>query len=251
MSTPQKRPPTRHYLQTTSDNRPIRCPGLGLTERRLCRAEQVDLYALRPRWHGCLRRPRSALPRARLCFRPARRARAVPLLGRSDSTAHQAEPGSSVFRGFDCPERGYPRLGRPCGPSHAIGCADPRRGVYSPGLAPAGGRARIRIVVLGESTKGPWGVMGIRFWRMSDSRWWKDFDLVVAALQPAGSRVLDVGCGDGGLVDRLEQLGFDALGIRSRRVRLHPRLVCGGVDRRLGRPGLCGRCGDGAPPRRA
>ena len=138
----------------------LRCPGLGLTERRLCRAEQVDLYALRPRWHGCLRRPRSALPRARLCFRPARRARAVPLLGRSDSTAHQAEPGSSVFRGFDCPERGYPRLGRPCGPSHAIGCADPRRGVYSPGLAPAGGRARIRIVVLGESAKGPWGVMG-------------------------------------------------------------------------------------------
>jgi hypothetical protein len=32
----------------------VRCPGLGLTERRLCRAEQVDLYALRPRWHGCL-----------------------------------------------------------------------------------------------------------------------------------------------------------------------------------------------------
>jgi hypothetical protein len=32
----------------------VRCPGLGLTERRPCRAEQVDLYALRPRWHGCL-----------------------------------------------------------------------------------------------------------------------------------------------------------------------------------------------------
>jgi SAM-dependent methyltransferase len=220
---------SKRRLQITA----VRCPGLGLTERRLCRAEQVDLYALRPRWHGCLRRPRSALPRARLCFRPARRARAVPLLGRSDSTAHQAEPGSSVFRGFDCPERGYPRLGRPCGPSHAIGCADPRRGVYSPGLAPAGGRARIRIVVLGESAKGPWGVMGIRFWRMADSRWWKDFDLVVAALQPAGSRVLDVGCGDGGLVDRLEQLGFDALGVDPA-APAHPRLVCGSVEQAAG-----------------
>jgi SAM-dependent methyltransferase len=48
---------------------------------------------------------------------------------------------------------------------------------------------------------------------MADSRWWTDFDSVVAAWQPAGSRVLDVGCGDGGLVDRLGQLGFDALGV--------------------------------------
>jgi hypothetical protein len=29
-------------------------PRSGLTECRLCRAERVDLYALRPRWHGCL-----------------------------------------------------------------------------------------------------------------------------------------------------------------------------------------------------
>jgi SAM-dependent methyltransferase len=87
--------------------------------------------------------------------------------------------------------------------------------------------------VLGESAKGPWGVMGIRFWRMADSRWWKDFDLVVAALQPAGSRVLDVGCGDGGLVDRLEQLGFDAFGVDPA-APAHPRLVCGSVEQAAG-----------------
>jgi SAM-dependent methyltransferase len=58
---------------------------------------------------------------------------------------------------------------------------------------------------------------------MADSRWWKDFDKVVAAFQPAGSRVLDVGCGDGGLVERLGQLGFDALGVDPA-APAHPRL---------------------------
>jgi cyclopropane fatty-acyl-phospholipid synthase-like methyltransferase len=38
---------------------------------------------------------------------------------------------------------------------------------------------------------------------MTGSRWWKDFDAAVAAALPAGSRVLNVGCGDGGLVERL------------------------------------------------
>jgi cyclopropane fatty-acyl-phospholipid synthase-like methyltransferase len=47
---------------------------------------------------------------------------------------------------------------------------------------------------------------------MADSRWWTDFDAAVAAGLPAGSRVLDVGCGDGGPVNRLGELGFDALG---------------------------------------
>jgi SAM-dependent methyltransferase len=48
---------------------------------------------------------------------------------------------------------------------------------------------------------------------MADSRWWKDFDVVLEAAVPAGSRILDVGCGDGGLVDRLAELGFDASGV--------------------------------------
>ncbi len=48
---------------------------------------------------------------------------------------------------------------------------------------------------------------------MADSRWWKDFDVVLDAAVPGGSRILDVGCGDGGLVDRLAELGFDASGV--------------------------------------
>jgi len=48
---------------------------------------------------------------------------------------------------------------------------------------------------------------------MADSRWWKDFDTVLAAAVPAGSRILDVGCGGGGLVDRLTELGFDMMGV--------------------------------------
>jgi SAM-dependent methyltransferase len=47
---------------------------------------------------------------------------------------------------------------------------------------------------------------------MTGSRWWKDVDTAVAEVLPAGSRVLDVGCGDGGLVSRLAELGFDAFG---------------------------------------
>lgn len=87
--------------------------------------------------------------------------------------------------------------------------------------------------MLSETAKGPWGVMGIPFWRMADSRWWKDFDLVVAALQPAGSRVLDVGCGDGGLVGRLAELGFDALGVDPA-APAHPRLIRESVEQVTG-----------------
>jgi SAM-dependent methyltransferase len=64
----------------------------------------------------------------------------------------------------------------------------------------------------------------VRFRRVTGSRWWKDFDAVVTAVLPAGSRVLDVGCGDGGLVNRLGELGFDALGVDPAAPG-HPRLI--------------------------
>ena len=51
---------------------------------------------------------------------------------------------------------------------------------------------------------------------MADDRWWKGLDSVVAAALPTGSRVLDVGCGDGSFVESLEQLGFDATGVDPR-----------------------------------
>jgi hypothetical protein len=45
---------TRSSSRIPRVHRPLSAPVWGLTERRLCRAEQLDLYALRPRWHGCL-----------------------------------------------------------------------------------------------------------------------------------------------------------------------------------------------------
>jgi SAM-dependent methyltransferase len=76
----------------------------------------------------------------------------------------------------------------------------------------------------GRSRVGPRLRHQIGFWRMADSRWWNDFDTTIAAVLPAGSRVLDVGCGDGGLVNRLGELGFDALGVDPA-APVHPRLI--------------------------
>lgn len=64
---------------------------------------------------------------------------------------------------------------------------------------------------------------------MTGSRWWQDLDTIVAAALPAGARVLDVGCGDGGLVDRLTELGFDALGVDPA-APARPRLVREAVE---------------------
>jgi SAM-dependent methyltransferase len=48
---------------------------------------------------------------------------------------------------------------------------------------------------------------------MTDDRWWRGFDTVILDALPPGSRVLDVGCGDGGFVDRIAAQGLDAVGI--------------------------------------
>jgi SAM-dependent methyltransferase len=68
---------------------------------------------------------------------------------------------------------------------------------------------------------------------MADDRWWKDFDAVVAAMLAGGSRVLDLGCGDGGLVDRLTELGFDPIGVDPR-APAHPRLIQARVEHATG-----------------
>jgi len=68
---------------------------------------------------------------------------------------------------------------------------------------------------------------------MADDRWWKDLDAVVAAMLAGGSRILDLGCGDGGLVDRLTELGFDPIGVDPH-APAHPRLVQARVEHATG-----------------
>jgi SAM-dependent methyltransferase len=65
---------------------------------------------------------------------------------------------------------------------------------------------------------------------MTDSRWWTDFDAVIGAQVPAGARVLDIGCGDGALADRLAALGFEAVGVDPG-APVHPRLIRGLIER--------------------
>ena len=72
---------------------------------------------------------------------------------------------------------------------------------------------------------------------MADDRWWRQFDTVVAAALPAGSRVLDLGCGDGGLVDRLTELGFDAHGVDPHAPN-HPRLTRESIEQAKGLEGF-------------
>ena len=46
----------------------------------------------------------------------------------------------------------------------------------------------------------------------------------MASTVPTGSRILDLGCGDGGLVERLVELGYDALGVDPQ-APTHARLI--------------------------
>ncbi|MGH2891672.1 MAG: class I SAM-dependent methyltransferase [Solirubrobacteraceae bacterium] len=68
---------------------------------------------------------------------------------------------------------------------------------------------------------------------MGDDRWWKDFDVLVAATLRAGARVLDFGCGDGGLVERLAGLGFDVVGVDPR-APARPRLIHSRLEDAIG-----------------
>lgn len=59
---------------------------------------------------------------------------------------------------------------------------------------------------------------------MASDLWWRGFDaLLLDALSPR-SRVLDVGCGDGGLVERLAAHGLDAVGVDPN-APARPRLI--------------------------
>jgi SAM-dependent methyltransferase len=48
---------------------------------------------------------------------------------------------------------------------------------------------------------------------VATDRWWRGFDELLLRALPPRSRVLDLGCGDGGLVDRLAAQGLDAVGV--------------------------------------
>jgi SAM-dependent methyltransferase len=59
---------------------------------------------------------------------------------------------------------------------------------------------------------------------VTDDRWWRGFDVVILDALPLNSRILDVGCGDGGLVRRLARGGLDAVGVDPR-APAEPRLI--------------------------
>ena len=59
---------------------------------------------------------------------------------------------------------------------------------------------------------------------MADDRWWRGFETVVVDQLVPGSRILDIGCGDGSFVERLCESGLDALGVDPR-APAHPRLI--------------------------
>ena len=64
---------------------------------------------------------------------------------------------------------------------------------------------------------------------VADDRWWRGFDAVILDGVAAGSRILDIGCGDGGLVARLSAAGLNAVGVDPR-APAHPRLIREAVE---------------------
>jgi len=62
-----------------------------------------------------------------------------------------------------------------------------------------------------------------------DDRWWRGIDAVVAERIGGNGRVLDIGCGDGGFVERLCARGIDAIGVDPR-APVHPRLIAEVVE---------------------
>jgi SAM-dependent methyltransferase len=59
---------------------------------------------------------------------------------------------------------------------------------------------------------------------LSSDRWWRGFDSMLLRALPPRSRVLDVGCGDGALVERLAAQGLDAVGVDPN-APARPRLI--------------------------
>jgi SAM-dependent methyltransferase len=55
-------------------------------------------------------------------------------------------------------------------------------------------------------------------------RWWRGLDALILEALPRGSRIVDVGCGDGALVERLAEGGLDAVGVDPRAPD-RPRLI--------------------------
>jgi len=61
------------------------------------------------------------------------------------------------------------------------------------------------------------------------ARWWRGLDDLILESLPSGSRILDVGCGDGALVERLVEGGLDAVGVDPR-APARPRFIQGRLE---------------------